>query len=143
MPRAASVRTLLHTALQLDAVASGAMGALFAAAAGAVVGPLGLHEPLLRGAGLCLLPYAALVAMAGTRPVVPRAAALAIVSANVLWVGASVLLLAQLARGPVPPTGLGYALVTVQALAVLLFAELQWVGLRRTARDVALTGARA
>jgi hypothetical protein len=138
-----STHSLLRTALQLDAAASGGMGLLLAAAAGPLAGPLGLPEPLLRGAGLVLAPYAAVVAAVGARAAVPRPAAWAVVAANALWVGASAVLLARLARGPDGPTPLGYALVVLQALTVLAFAELQWVGLRRAARPAAPAGAAA
>ena len=134
MPRFASqqssTHTLLHRALQLDALASGGMGALLAAAAGPLADLLGLPAPLLRGAGALLLPYAAFVAVVGTRRAVPRGAAWAIVACNVAWVAASVVLVE---RGPGAPTRLGYAVIVAQALAVLAFAALQAVGLRGTA----------
>lgn len=123
-------RTLLHTALQVDAVASGAMGALLALAAGALADPLQLPEPLLRGAGIALVPFAAAVGWAGTRAVVARGAALAIVAANLLWVAASVAVVAAASPSPTP---LGSAFVLAQALAVLAFAGAQWLGLRRVA----------
>lgn len=131
MSRPARPRTLLHTALRLDAFASAAMGALLATAGGVLADPLGLPEPLLRSAGAALLPYAVLVSAVGRRATVPRRAALAIVGGNALWVVASVLLLVLRARAPQPPTAGGYAVVVLQALAVLVFAELQWAGLRR------------
>ena len=60
---------LLRFALLGDAVASGATGLLLAAASGPLAWLLGLPAPLLRGAGLVLLPYATLVAWLGMRPV--------------------------------------------------------------------------
>lgn len=57
-----------------------------------------------------------------------RAAVLAVVVANALWVIDSVLLLAL---GWVEPKALGYAFVAAQALVVALFAEAQVLGLRR------------
>jgi hypothetical protein len=127
-------RTLLHTALQLDAATSGVMGVLLVLAAGTLADPLGLPEPLLRGAGLVLLPFALAVAHAGTRRVVPRQAALAILTVNLLWVVGSAALLVGLAPSPSP---LGFAFVVVQALTVLGFAEAQWIGLRRSSRMAA------
>ena len=123
-------RTLLHTALQVDALASGATGALLALAAGALAGPLQLPEPLMRGAGVALVPFAAAVGWAGTCAVVPRGAALAIVAVNLLWVAASVAVVVAASPSPTP---LGVAFVLAQALAVLAFAAAQWVGLRRVA----------
>ena len=130
-----SPRTLLHTALQLDAAASGAMGLLLLLAGGALADPLQLSEPLLRGAGLVLLPFAAAVAYVGTRATVPRGAARTIVVANLLWVVGSAAVLTGVAPSSWPmPSPLGMAFVVVQALTVLGFAEAQWIGLRRTMR---------
>ena len=50
---------------------------------------------------------------------------------NSAWVAGS---LALLVSGAVSPTMLGYAFVLVQAVAVGVLAELQWIGLRREAR---------
>ena len=51
-----------------------------------------------------------------------------VIVANALWVVASIALLVS---GQVTPTLLGYVFVIGQAIAVLGFAELQWMGLRR------------
>ena len=122
-------RTLLHRALLIDALASGAMGVPLALAGQPLAALFRLPEPLLRGAGLVLLPFAIAVAYAGTRPIVPRGAAWAIVALNMLWVVASVALLVAVSPSP---TALGGGFVIAQALAVLVFAEAQWIGLRRT-----------
>ncbi len=53
----------------------------------------------------------------------------AIIALNVLWVAGSIGLLMS---GYVAPTMLGHAFVIAQALAVGVFAELQFIGLRRT-----------
>ncbi len=137
MTRPDATPTLLRTALRLDAAASGAMGALLALGAGPLAGPLGLPEPLLREAGLLLVPFAAAVAYLGRRAPVPRAAAAAVVAVNLGWVAASAALLALPA---VAPSALGTAFVVAQALAVLGFAEAQWVGLRRGARAARAAG---
>jgi len=118
----------LRLALLGDAAASGATGLLLAAGAGPLAGLLGLPEPLLRSAGLILLPYAALVAWAGARPALPRNAVRAIIVINLLWVLDSA---ALLAFGPVAPRALGVAFVLAQALVVLGFAAAQWTALRR------------
>ena len=127
----------LRMALMGDAVASGATGLLLASAAGPLAGLFGLPEPLLRTAGLVLLPYAALVAWAGVRPALPRNLVWVFITINLLWVLDSA---ALLAFGPVSPRPIGTAFILVQALAVLAFAALQWRGLRRiTRRTGALT----
>ena len=130
MSHAPTPRSLLHTALRLDALASAAMGALLAAAGGALAAPFGLPELLLREAGIGLLPYAAWVWRLGTRPVVGRRAATAVIVVNLAWAVASV---ALLVGAPVTPTALGTAFVLLQAAVVFAFAEAQWMGLRRTA----------
>ena len=125
-----STTPLLRLALLGDAVASGATGLLLAAVAGPLAPWLGLPAPLLRGAGLVLLPYAALVAWAGLRADVGRGTVWAVIVANLLWVADSVLLLAV---GPFSPTALGTGFVLAQALVVLGFGLAQRAGLRRAA----------
>ena len=125
----------LRLALLGDAAASGATGLLLAGAAGPLAGLLGLPEPLLRTAGLILLPYAALVAWAGSRPALPRNAVRTIIAVNLLWVIDSA---ALLAFGPAP-RALGVAFVLAQALAVLGFAAAQWTALRRAVPGASLT----
>ena len=119
--------TFLRYALLADAVASGATGLLMIAGAGLLEGLLGLPTALMREAGLVLVPYVAFVAWVGTRETISRPAVQAIIAMNVLWVvGSAVVLL-----GFVAPTILGYAFVIAQAVVVGVFAELQFIGLRR------------
>jgi hypothetical protein len=122
--------TFLRYALIADAIASGATGLLMIAGADALTGLLGLPVPLMREAGLLLVPYVALVAFIGTRAAISRPAVRAVIAINVLWVAGSV---ALLVGGFVAPTMLGYAFVIAQAVAVGVFAELQVIGLRRAA----------
>jgi hypothetical protein len=123
----------LRTVLLADAAASGAAGLLMLAGAGVLSGWFGIPAPLLRGAGLVLLPFAALVGWLGRRGGVPRGAVLAVVAANAAWVAASLVVLG----GPwFVPTALGTAFVALQAALVAVFAVAQaWAaGLaRRTA----------
>jgi hypothetical protein len=120
--------SFLHLALLGDSAATGATGLLLATAAGTLAPLLGFAEPLLRGAGLMLLPYAAAIAWAGTRPAPPRWAVRAAVALNLLWTADSLLLLIW---GPASPTAPGVAFVLAQALVVLGFAVAQWTALRR------------
>jgi hypothetical protein len=120
--------SLLRFALLADAAASGATGLLAFAGAGILSGLLGLPTQLLLYAGFSLLPYAAIVAYAGTRPIVSRPAVWAIVAYNALWAVDSIVLLVS---GYVAPTALGYAFVIFQAAVVAGFAGLQIVGLRK------------
>ena len=121
--------TFLRYALLADAVASGATGLMMIAGAGLLEGLLGLPVALMREAGLVLVPYVAFVALVGTRETISRPAVQAIIALNVLWVAGSVGLLMS---GCVAPTVLGYAFVIAQAIVVGVFAELQFIGLRRT-----------
>ncbi|GAA2830125.1 hypothetical protein [Crossiella cryophila] len=120
---------LLRLALRLDAVASGAMGVLLLLGSSFLAELLGLSAGLLLGAGVVLVVFAAGVATVGLRRQLSRVGAWEIVVINALWVVASVVVAAIL-----PMTGLGVAFVLVQAAAVAVFAELQVVGLRRSAR---------
>jgi len=127
-PRTRTRNTLLHRALQLDAVASGILGAVLVAASEPVGRLLDLPPILLFGAGLVMLAWAAVTGWLGTRLVVPRGGAIAAVVVNLVWVANSVVLLLT---GWVEPNGLGVAFILVQALAVLALTELQYTGLRR------------
>lgn len=126
--------SFLRQALLADAVISGAMGLLLLLGAGFLAGLLDLPMELLRTAGLVLLPFVAFVAYVATRENPARGAVWAVIVINALWVVASIGLLLS---GWVAPNGLGITFVIVQALAVGLFAELQYVGLRRAAPAMA------
>lgn len=132
-----TVRTLVSTrddgsflrlALRLDAVASGALGIVSLAAAPALSDLLGPGDGALRGIGAFLVGYAAcLVLLAGLRSV-PRAGAWTVVVGNLAWaVGTGVLAFAVHDL-----TTVGTVVVLAQAAAVLGFADLQVVGLRRS-----------
>lgn len=121
---------LLRTALKIDAVASGALGALTLAAGMMLDDLLGIPLALLVPVGLFLVAYAAFVWIAGTRREINRTAAWAVVMVNLLWVLDSV---ALLVAGWFPLTALGVAFVLAQAAAVALFAATQLYALRRAA----------
>ncbi|WP_426958591.1 hypothetical protein [Muricoccus radiodurans] len=118
----------LRRALLLDAVASGATGALMLLAAGALAGLTDLPPGLLRTAGAALVPYAAFVTWLGTRAEPSRPLVLAVIALNILWTLESV---AIIALGWVAPNALGTAFVLVQAAAVGAFAALQAVASRQ------------
>jgi hypothetical protein len=120
--------SFLRRALVVDAVASGASGVLMVAGAEPLAGVLGLPAPLLRWAGAALFPFAAFVASLAWSGAVPRGGVRAVIALNVAWVAASVLLVLD---GPGALTRAGIAFVLVQAAAVAVFAEVQYVGLRR------------
>jgi hypothetical protein len=120
--------TFLRRTLWLDSAVSGTTGFLMWLGADGLEPWLAIPGAVFRVAGVSLLPFAALLVALATRPTVPKSAIAAVIVANALWVVASIALLVS---GQVAPTLLGYAFVIVQAVAVLGFAELQWVGLRR------------
>lgn len=132
-PTPAASSTLLRRVLLADAIVSGAVGLVLLIGAGPLGDELGLSPLLLRWVGVILLPWFALLGYLGTRGRIPVPAARAVIGANLLWVLASFLLLAT---GWVEPTTLGYAFIIGQALAVVLFAELQYLGLRRATSAV-------
>lgn len=130
--RAATAPTILSTWLRRavlpDGVASGALGMALALAADPLAAWFDLPSALLRGAGLALIPFGAVLALLASRPRIARAAVLAVVAVNVAWVAGSLVLL--VARW-VEPTAFGRAFVGGQAVAVAVFAGLQGIGLRR------------
>ncbi|GAA3250018.1 hypothetical protein GCM10017691_61510 [Pseudonocardia petroleophila] len=118
----------LRLALRIDATASGALGVLALAATPLLVDLLGPPAPVLVGVGAFFVVFAAGLLVLAARRRIPRPAARTVVVGNAAWVVASVLV--AVLAGQVL-TGLGVAVVLVQAGAVAVFAELQRRGLRR------------
>jgi hypothetical protein len=121
-------RSLLRTALTLDAGVTAANGAAYLALAGPLGDLLGLSETVLRGAGAFLLVYALAVGVLASRPRPARAAVVAVIAGNALWAVDSVV--AALA-GWGDPTTAGTVWIVLQALVVAGFAALQLAGLKR------------
>lgn len=120
---------LLRLALRLDAVASGTIGAALVALGGPLDDLLGTPVAMTRPIGVLLIAYAVAVWFVAV-PTPPRVPAVrAVIAVNVAWfvasVGYAVATWADL-------TALGATFVLGQALAVLVFAELQVLGLRRS-----------
>lgn len=120
---------LLRWALLADACASGVMALMMLLFASALEGLLQIPARFLFNVGLILVPYSALVGYLGTRESLPNWIVWAVIGANVLWVLDSVLVAMS---GWLAPNGLGYAFIYGQALAVAAFADLQFLGLRRS-----------
>jgi hypothetical protein len=120
---------LLRRALLADAVFSGVSAVLLTLGASALASLLNLPEALLRETGLFLVGYAALVGWLGTRRSMPKPLAWIVIAGNAAWALASIALLFS---GWVTPNLLGEAAVAMQAIAVGVFAELQYVGMRRS-----------
>jgi uncharacterized protein (DUF39 family) len=119
----------LRRAILGDAIFSGASALLLTFGAGALAPLLNLPEALLRETGVFLVAYAALVGWLGTRPSMPKPLVWIVIAGNMAWTAASIALLFS---GAVTPNLLGAAAVAMQAIAVGVFAELQYVGLRRS-----------
>src|SRR5262245_366110 len=124
----------LRVVLLIDAAVSAATGLLLALGGGFLEPWIGVPALLTRGAGVSLLPFAAIVAYVAMRPTLSQPAVWAVIVYNVLWTIDS---LALLVSGSVSPTALGYAFVVAQALAVGVLAELQYIGLRNARANVA------
>ena len=122
--------SLLRRVLVVDAVSSGAMGVAMVALAELLAELLQLPVDLISEAGIVLLPFAAFVALVASRREPSRIAVWVIIALNAVWVIDSIVLLFT---GWVAPNALGYAFVVAQAAAVLLFADLEYMGLKRSA----------
>lgn len=118
----------VRQAMIVDFTGTGATAVLAIAAAGLTAGFTGLPEALIRGAGLALLPFLALVLAMAFKPA--RGGVIAVIAINIAWVIASFAAMALF----VSPNAFGYAFVTAQALAVALFAELQILALRNESK---------
>ncbi|MBN9585611.1 MAG: hypothetical protein BGN84_11665 [Afipia sp. 62-7] len=122
----------LRRALQADAVFSGVAALMFVLGAGLLASLTHLPEAFLRETGFVLVTYAALVGYLGTRGMMSSNAVKAVIAINAAWAIASIVLLLS---GWGSPTLFGQALIVMQTIAVGVFAELQFIGLRRSAGE--------
>lgn len=120
---------LLRRVLIADAAISGATGLIMTVFADALSEPLGVPVALMRYAGVSLLPFAALLVYLATRENLSSAVVWAVIVANALWAVDSILIILI---GWVEPTVLGHAFIIAQALVVALFAEAQYIGLKKS-----------
>ena len=125
---------LLRRALLADAIFSGVSAVGLTLGAGAFAALLNLPEALLRESGWFLIAYTALVGWLGTRASVPKALVVLVVVGNAAWTLASIALLFS---GAVSPNLLGQVFIVAQAIATGVFAELQFIGLRKSAGAIA------
>lgn len=119
----------LRLVLLADAIATGVTGLLMVLGASLLDELLQVPDDLLLYAGLVLLPYSAVVGWLSRRDTLPRWAVLAVIVTNALWAVDCLLLMFS---GWIAPSALGYAFIIAQVLVVVAFAELQYVGLRRS-----------
>ena len=123
-----TVTPFLRNILHADALISGAAGLLMMLGAPLLSPLLELPAELLFWAGLILLPFVAMLVVIARRATVSKLVMIDIIAINALWVVGSFGLLLS---GVVAPNALGIAFVVGQALAVAVFAELQFIGIRR------------
>ncbi|MDH4985755.1 hypothetical protein QEZ47_09415 [Aminobacter anthyllidis] len=125
-----AVTPFLRNVLHADALISGAAGLLMMLGAPLLSPLLELPAELLFWAGLALVPFVAMLVVIARRPSVSKLVMVDIIAINALWVIGS---FALLVSGTIQPNLLGIAFVAAQALTVAVFAELQFVGIRRAA----------
>lgn len=123
-----SMSPLLRRALVADALISAAGGVVMALGAGVLEPLLRLPSSLLLSAGLLLFPWAACLLWLARKPAVARGAVWTVIVLNALWIAESIWVGVG---GEFAPSGWGQAFIAVQALAVVVFAELEFMGLRR------------
>ncbi|HEX2544148.1 MAG TPA: hypothetical protein VHL79_04685 [Ramlibacter sp.] len=116
----------LPTVLWIDAASCVASGVLQIAVPARVAGLLGLPPLLVTLTGWVLLA-AATLAILGARNTARRGVIGLLIAGNVLWVLGCLELLFTAGT----PTPLGYAWLAMQAVAVGVLAELEFIGLRR------------
>lgn len=122
--------TLLRRALLLDALASGAMGAVMALASGPVARLLHLPPSFMLAIGVFLIGFAAFLLLLARQTRPSPALVWLVIAGNAGWVLASI---AILFTGLIAPNTLGIAAIVAQALAVAVFTELELIGQRRSA----------
>jgi hypothetical protein len=125
---------LLRRALLADTIFSGVGAAGMTLDAGMLAPLLNLPEGLLRETGLILIAYTLLVGWLATRSSLPKGLVMAVIAINAAWTLASIALLLS---GAVSPNLLGEIAIVAQAIATGVFAELQYIGVRRSASAVA------
>jgi hypothetical protein len=122
------VSPFLRSVLFADAATCAACGLLLVAGGGFLQNLLGLPAPLMFYAGLSLFPFAAFLVYAATRKSISKTFVWLIIGLNLLWTIDSFLLLIS---GYVEPTTFGFVFVILQAIGVVVFADLEFIGLRK------------
>jgi hypothetical protein len=126
--------SFLRRALLADAAFSGVSALVLTFGAGAFASLFNLPQGLLLETGLFLIVYAAFVGWLGSRQSTLKALVWMVIIGNAAWTLASIALLFS---GAVSPNVLGMVMVVAQAIATGVFAELQYIGLRKSGSAVA------
>lgn len=128
---------LLRTSLRADGWSTAAFGAFMLAGARWLDGLFGLPAALSVPFGIAMLGGAAALGLIAGYPEIPARLAVAVVVVNALC---SVEMLVLAFTDVVPLTGLGRAFLVTGALVVAVFAEFEFVGLRRRRTGSAAAG---
>jgi hypothetical protein len=123
-----TVNPFLRFALRLDAAVSGTMGLLLTLASEPVAKLFSMPATFIFVVGMMCLPFSAALAWLSAQAKVPTSAVWIVIGSNAAWVIASILLLVT---GLVTPNAMGSIFVIGQAAMVGLFAELQFIGMRK------------
>jgi len=124
----------LRQVLKADALLSAATAAAMLLGA-AVLAPItGLPASLLSVVGLGLIPWVAFLLWVATRPTVPAASVWLVIVLNLVWVVDCALVAFGVGF---KPTAWGVGFAVANALGTLLLADLEYVGLRRSAHAAA------
>lgn len=123
-----SVSRFVRNVLLADAAMSAAAGAVMVLGGAALQSLLGLPGSLLMPAGLFLFGYAAALGWLSRRERLPRLALWGLLIGNVLWAVECAVI--ALGHGH-EHTAWGQAFLAGQMIAGLVFAELQFICLRR------------
>lgn len=121
----------LRQVLAADAVTGALAGFAMTAGADLLAPVLNLNRDILFYGGIALAPFVVFLAWLALQPQPPRTGVMTIIVLNALWVIASV---ALLVTGIEQPNALGYGFVIAQAVAVGVYAELEYIGLKRMPR---------
>jgi hypothetical protein len=124
----ASIDSFLRRVLTIDAVTCVGVGLLFSLGADLLSPLLEVPRSWLQCAGLALFPIAAFVAWVATDDQLSLSRVRVTIIGNLLWGGGSVVLLVS---GWISLNFFGTTFIVVQAIAVTVFAALQYIGWRK------------
>ena len=122
------VSRFLRCVLFADAATCAACALLLSVGSSFLQNLLGLPASLMFYAGLSLVPFTAFLLYAATRKSISITVVWLIIGLNLLWTIDSFLLLVS---GSVEPTTFGYVFVIFQAIGVLMFADLEFIALKK------------
>lgn len=122
---------LLRLGLRLDAILSLAAAAAVPLLLMPLSVALGFSREQMILIAAFMFGWAALTGWMGGQARLPAWSVWLAIAVNVEWAAASLLLPAF---GWITPNALGWTLLVAQALGVLVFAGLQWLGLQRSER---------